>query len=312
MPERTIRCLLFDLGSTLWERKDQAALRAGEQAANNVAAATLRQHTRAKKLLAMDTDELGRLLRVTVEKHILERTRQHPDYEPDFALATLEALKELGVTDASHERGEAIYEALRIPTPAVRMLFDDTPATLARLKERGYRLGVVSNRHYGGRPFYDDLQCMGLLDYIQYEHMAISADLGVRKPHPAIFLHALRVLQASPQEAAMVGDSLRADIAGAKSLGLLAVWKPKHSLRIKAAAAYRSEHTVRSEQEKNVRTSENGSRYHSEVPGDYLLSYALARRGGDELPPALRRHMTPDVIIKDLSDLLRLFPGPGA
>ena len=50
--------------------------------------------------------------------------------------------------------------------------------------------------------------------------------MGVCKPHPEIFRYALNRLHAVPWETAMVGDNLRADIAGAKELNLLSVWKP--------------------------------------------------------------------------------------
>lgn len=304
MPEQTIRCLLFDLGSTLWERKDQATLRASDHAADINAATALCRVTRSKAIVSMSKDELGKSLRVAVERQISERTRLHPEYEPDFALAALEALRELDVKDADRRVGELVYEALRVRTPDARVFFKDTLPALATLKERGYLLGVVTNRHYGGQPFYEDLQCMGLLDLIDYEHMAISADLGVRKPHPDIFMHALRALHAAPEEAAMVGDSLRADIAGAKSLHIMTLWKPKHSLRLKAASVYRAQF----EQKGNAQAIEQNERGLPDMPDEFLLSYTLGRRG-EQLPPMLQRYMTPDAIIKDLSDLLALFPG---
>jgi putative hydrolase of the HAD superfamily len=68
---------------------------------------------------------------------------------------------------------------------------------------------------------------MGLLDYFEYPHMAISADLGIRKPHPDIFKHALNGLNVLPEETAMVGDSLEADIGGARRLNILSIWKPQ-------------------------------------------------------------------------------------
>ena len=40
------------------------------------------------------------------------------------------------------------------------------------------------------------------------------------KPHPAIFSETLRLLGVKPKEAVMVGDSYKADIAGAKRLGI--------------------------------------------------------------------------------------------
>lgn len=117
-----------------------------------------------------------------------------------------------------------------------RLLFEDMLTTLAVLKSRGYLLGVVSNRHYGGKLFHADLCDMGLLDYFAYEHMAISADLGIRKPHPGIFTHAMNALQVVPEETAMVGDSLKVDIAGAQALKITAIWKPYRLHRSKRDA----------------------------------------------------------------------------
>ena len=52
----------------------------------------------------------------------------------------------------------------------------------------------------------------------------MAGDLGVAKPEPAIFHHALATLDARPDTAAMVGNSLRSDIAGAQGVGLQAIW----------------------------------------------------------------------------------------
>jgi FMN phosphatase YigB (HAD superfamily) len=46
-------------------------------------------------------------------------------------------------------------------------------------------------------------------------------------------------LRIPPEEAAMVGDSLRADIQGAKMLNMLAIWKPKASLREEDKVAWK-------------------------------------------------------------------------
>jgi len=140
-------------------------------------------------------------------------------------LATLRALHQLGLAEADRALAETIFEALRVRIPDSRVLFDDTLSTLGALKGRGYLLGVVTNRHYGGPLFREDVATMGLLDYFEYKHMAISADLGVCKPHPAIFTHALNSLNVAPEAAAMVGDKLDADIAGARSLNMHSIWK---------------------------------------------------------------------------------------
>ncbi|HCJ35620.1 MAG TPA: hypothetical protein DHV65_15165, partial [Ktedonobacter sp.] len=59
-------------------------------------------------------------------------------------------------------------------------------------------------------------------------------DLGIRKPNPAIFLHTLNALDIPPTEAVMVGDSLSADIAGGKGLGLYTIWKPNPDVQRQA------------------------------------------------------------------------------
>ncbi len=85
---------------------------------------------------------------------------------------------------------------------------------LERLSKR-YRLGIVSN-------FYGNLE--GILEAeglrSLFGAVADSGVVGVIKPDPAIFLHALKGLGSTPAECVMVGDSVKRDIAGAKGLGM--------------------------------------------------------------------------------------------
>ncbi len=98
--------------------------------------------------------------------------------------------------------------------------------TLTWLAERGYRLGLVSNAGDDA-----DVQTLvdqaGLRDY--FEVILTSAALGIRKPNPRIFQTALDQLDCPPSRAAMVGDSLGADILGAKNAGLFSVWVTRHA-----------------------------------------------------------------------------------
>ncbi|HLQ10001.1 MAG TPA: HAD-IA family hydrolase [Ktedonobacteraceae bacterium] len=286
-----VRCILFDLGGTLWMRKEARVERTCERIANLQAVLELFRYAGSKFHPEMDVDELGQVLRKSFERQIRDKTHQHGEYEPDFVLAAMDALHQLGVPGVTREFGEAIYEALRVRSPDSRALFDDALSTLAGLKERGYLLGVVTNRHYGGAPFHEDLRAMGLLDYFELRHMAISADLGIRKPHPDIFLHALNSLNVLPEEAAMVGDSLRADIVGAKRLDILAIWRPKAPLREEARAALHAE-------------AASGDVKQQELTDDYLLAYTRQiEKRGRQTPDDIK----PDAIIECLSDLLAMF-----
>ena len=63
----------------------------------------------------------------------------------------------------------------------------------------------------------------GFLDLVGV--WAISAEIGVEKPSPAIFERALRDAGSPPAErVAMVGDRLDRDIAPTKALGMRTVW----------------------------------------------------------------------------------------
>src|SRR6266699_6666778 len=316
--ERHIRCILFDLGSTLWTAVDKSTWLNLEETTNMIAVETLLRFTNDKEFSSMDSHTLGALLRKAVEKRIRFEARQNPGYEPDFVLAAMEALQQLGISKANRALGEDIYEALRIRIPNSRVLFDDTLSTLTALKQRGYILGVVTNRHYGGAPFHEDLQTMGLLDYFEYEHMAISADLGIRKPNPDIFMHALNRLNVHPEEAAMVGDSLKADIVGARMLNMLAIWKPKASLYEEAKMAWMSSYIAsRERQSQSSVVQIRGQMSDSEPPKpsedeskagfieDYLLAYAH-NRDGQKLQQ-IQIDIKPDIIIENLKDLLEIF-----
>jgi len=316
--DRHIRCILFDLGSTLWATVDKTAWLKLEETSNLIAVEALLRFTNDKEFSSMEAHTLGTLLRKAVEKRIRFGARQNPGYEPDFVLATMEALQQIGISKANRTLGEDIYEALRIRIPNSRTLFDDTLSTLTALKQRGYIVGVVTNRHYGGQPFHEDLQTMGLLDYFEYEHMAISADLGIRKPNPDIFMHALNKLNVPPEEATMVGDSLKADIVGAKMLNILAIWKPKASLREEAKVAWMSSYIASREHQTHSSVVQmSGEMADAELSeasegestagftDDYLLAY-VHNRDGQKIQP-VQIDIKPDLIIENLKDLLSIF-----
>jgi HAD superfamily hydrolase (TIGR01549 family) len=95
---------------------------------------------------------------------------------------------------------------------------DETPETLDALKSAGYTLGLVTNRH---DPVHDYLQEKGLWDY--FELVLAAGEVGVWKPHAAIFQHALERIDAQPGQAVYIGDNYYADVIGAQNAGIAAV-----------------------------------------------------------------------------------------
>lgn len=90
----------------------------------------------------------------------------------------------------------------------------DTPEVLAELKKQLFLLGVISNSD--GR-LLKQLQELDLEKY--FDTIIDSEILGVRKPDPAIFLHAFEQLGIEPEQSVYVGDIYEIDILGAEKVG---------------------------------------------------------------------------------------------
>jgi FMN phosphatase YigB (HAD superfamily) len=93
-------------------------------------------------------------------------------------------------------------------------------AVLDALRGR-VRLGLCSNWSWTPAALAI-LEATGLRERL--DALAISHDVGVRKPRPEIFTAALDALGVSPAETLHVGDNLEADVAGAAALGIRTVW----------------------------------------------------------------------------------------
>src|SRR5438093_1436578 len=88
-------------------------------------------------------------MRDAVEEHLRKLIRQNPGVEPDSLLVIEQVLQLWGIQDIDKSKCEAIFEALRVRIPESRPLFDDVLSTLATLRQRGFLLGVVTNRQWG-------------------------------------------------------------------------------------------------------------------------------------------------------------------
>jgi HAD superfamily hydrolase (TIGR01549 family) len=80
--------------------------------------------------------------------------------------------------------------------------YTDTEPVLRGLKERGYKVGIVSDFAWDLR---SHLAFHGLADLVDV--CALSYEVGAEKPDPAIFLYACAHLGVDPRRALMVGDN---------------------------------------------------------------------------------------------------------
>ena len=97
--------------------------------------------------------------------------------------------------------------------------YDGVHAMLAALRSR-HRIGIISNGFVTAQS--RKLIVSGLDDLIEVR--VYSEEVGVQKPHPAIFEEALRRLGVTAGDALYVGDNFANDIAGAARAGLMTVW----------------------------------------------------------------------------------------
>jgi len=134
------------------------------------------------------------------------------------------ATAEIGLDVAEALLEEAAVRHLDAWTPHVRH-DQDAAATLAALRERGLRIGLLSNTHWP-RHFHEHfLERDGLADHI--DARMYTSEMPFQKPHPSAFLTVLDALGVhDPAEAVFVGDRPWDDISGAQAIGMRAVLRP--------------------------------------------------------------------------------------
>jgi HAD superfamily hydrolase (TIGR01549 family) len=207
-----IEAVLFDLGNTLiyfngdWPdvlaQADFELARYLQQAGLPLDQARFLQEFRARML-----------------HYYAEREMEFTEYTTAYILRTL--LAELGHPDLPQALLAQALEQMYAISQAYWLPEVETHPTLARLRARGFRLGIISNAG-------DDADVQALVDQADlrpyFDVVLSSAGTGIRKPNPCLFEMALQTWGIPPAQALMVGDTLGADILGARNAGIYSVW----------------------------------------------------------------------------------------
>src|SRR6266850_2547786 len=175
------RGVLLDFGGTIL-REGTDDLRAGVQA--------LLRHPLAgrldlERLVAELTEECDRVHTTNVAGFTIPKWLRRL-----FPNATASELEELELT-------LWLSVAAMHPMPGVA-------GALVELRRHEIRMGVVSNAVFSRATIAAELRRHGLAEF--FEFVLSSADLGVRKPEPAIFRDALMKLGLPATDAWFVGD----------------------------------------------------------------------------------------------------------
>lgn len=204
----TVEAVLFDWGDTLMRWAwDEELLEEGHRAG----------------LAAIGREAAGISARFR-EEYLPFLSEPGAVEEIEYPGLVRELLGSCGIEVSDEELGrflEAEHEAWQ---PA-RRLGAATHALLESLRAHGLKLGLVSNALDPPWLLHRDLEQLGVAERL--DTAVFSSEVGLRKPHPAIFRAALERLGVGPEEAVFVGDSLANDVAGAAALGMTtvqAVW----------------------------------------------------------------------------------------
>jgi putative hydrolase of the HAD superfamily len=208
MNSSPIRHILFDLGGTLMHARDDwmPIFDKSDQALTN----TLRNHR-----IELD----AKTFRARLREYYAQRDKDF--HETTYHFVLCELLEKLGYTEVTEPVIRSALDAMFEVTQRNWVLEDDTMETIQQLKSKNYKLGIFSNAG-DDKDVRTLVWSLGLRPH--FDFVLTSAACFYRKPHPRAFEIALARWNVPPEEAAMVGDSLQADIFGAQSLGMKGIW----------------------------------------------------------------------------------------
>lgn len=102
---------------------------------------------------------------------------------------------------------------------------EDAPLLLASLQEKGYTLGIISNRE---RPYQKELEKLKLDSFFSF---AIAAgEIQAYKPKEGIFQKGLELAGSTSAETVYIGDNYYSDVVGSKNIGITPILYDLHGL----------------------------------------------------------------------------------
>jgi putative hydrolase of the HAD superfamily len=206
------KALFFDLGSTLiyfdtsWEAVlNQANFALGQQ---------LHQSG-----VNLDVNQLAADFNWRMQKYYAQRSSDFQETTSEYVLT--EMLRSYGLPEVKPEWVRQGLDAFYKQFQEHWQVEADALSTLGRLRAVGYKLALVTNAG-DAKDVQTLIDKCGLRPY--FDRIWISANVGVRKPHPRIFELALDSMHCNAKEGLMIGDTLNADILGAINIGMASIW----------------------------------------------------------------------------------------
>jgi len=212
-----LKAILFDLGSTLleyenfeWEEIARKGMKAGHQFLIEI---------------FPNVPPIEICAGIFHQSYtMLSAERQEDLKEVNFEEIVFESFRKMNLPAEPELMRNFIY-AFYQPISEDVAEVDGSSKALKELKSLGLKLVIVSNSIFPAYLHLMELRRFGILPHI--DGMVFSCELGVRKPHPDIYICALEIAGCSPDEAIFVGDRFEEDIKGPEDIGLTGILRKK-------------------------------------------------------------------------------------
>lgn len=212
MRAKKIKAVLFDLGETLLSFGKVRVARLFRQGAKL-----------SYEYLKSQSQPVGNfqwycwqnLIRVRIQSWLSNITGR------DFDMLAL--LKEVGVKrgiELEPQQWQHLAWLWYEPLSKTARVEPNIARTLAKLRESGLKLGIVSNTSVNRCCLDKHLEQMGILDFFAVR--IYSCELDFRKPNPRIFEIAAQRVGEAFENILFVGDHVRNDVAAAAKIGMQA------------------------------------------------------------------------------------------
>ena len=133
-----------------------------------------------------------------------------------FEQVMTELFRDKGIEENADALGVQAAQLFRISSIEYIKLYPHALEALATLRQKGYRLWLLSNAQRVFTAY--ELRHLGLGE--QLDGIYISSDYGCRKPDVRFFRALLDEQNLNPETCLMIGNDRDTDIAGAKAAGL--------------------------------------------------------------------------------------------
>ena len=208
MDKNNIKAVFFDAADTLFYIKDglghtyaEPARKYGVQPSPEELKKAFSEHFSKAPPLAFETDDYE------------DRKRLEKQW---WYNVVHNVYKDVGMFEKFDEYFHELFEIFR--TRAWKV-FPETKDVLSELKEKNYRLIIVSN--FDSR-VYDVCRSMEIFEY--FNDFVISSEAGYAKPSVEIFHHALKRNDLIPEQCIHIGDDFMNDYICPISIGMNALF----------------------------------------------------------------------------------------